>query len=66
MFIRAKHGIVKPKTIVSLTIVTTSVPTPNTEPTHYSEAVKHFMWQAAMVEEYQALVKQGSWSLVDL
>lgn len=34
------------------------------EPTHFSKAVKHTVWQHAMAEEYSALVKQGTWTLV--
>lgn len=64
MATRSKNGIVKPKTIVSLTTVASASSTPTTEPSHFAKAVKHFVWQAAMAEEYQALVKQGTWSLV--
>lgn len=34
------------------------------EPSHFSEAVKHSVWQHAMAEEFAALVKQGTWTLV--
>lgn len=64
MATRSKNGIVKPKTIVSLIAVASASCTPTTEPSHFAEAVKHYEWQAAMADEYQALVKQGTWSLV--
>lgn len=31
-----------------------------TEPRSFSEALRHSVWQQAMAEEYQALVKQGT------
>lgn len=34
------------------------------EPSHFLEAVKHSVWQHAMAEEFAALVKQGTWTLV--
>lgn len=39
---------------------------PQQEPFHFSEVVKHFVWQKAMTEEYKALVGQGTWTLVPL
>jgi hypothetical protein len=56
---RSKNGIVKPKlgyaaqTYYSIT-----------EPTTYSTASKHPQWYNAMNEEFQALQKQGTWTLV--
>ncbi|PKU64958.1 Retrovirus-related Pol polyprotein from transposon TNT 1-94 [Dendrobium catenatum] len=34
------------------------------EPTTYNQASKHLHWQQAMTNEYQALIKQHTWSLV--
>eukprot|EP00253_Pinus_taeda_P021484 PITA_21484 len=36
-----------------------------TEPSTYKEAVKHKEWQQAMVEEYQAVIDNNTWKLVD-
>jgi transposase InsO family protein len=56
---RSKSGIYKPK--VGFTAhVDYSV----TEPTSYTTASKHSQWCDAMHEEFQALQKQGTWSLV--
>lgn len=44
MATRGKHGIVKPKSIVSLTAVACTPTLPHTEPSHFSEAVKHSVW----------------------
>jgi hypothetical protein len=35
------------------------------EPSTYKEAVKHKEWQQAMVEEYQAVIDNNTWKLVD-
>ena len=36
-----------------------------TEPSTYKEAVKHKEWQQGMVEEYQAVIDNNTWKLVD-
>jgi hypothetical protein len=36
-----------------------------TEPSTYKEAVKHKEWQQAMVEEYQVVIDNNTWKLVD-
>lgn len=59
MFTRSKHGISKPKKVFGLSVIHSEV-----EPTHFSEAIKHKAWQQAMSEEYEALIKQGTWTLV--
>lgn len=64
MITRSKLGITKPKRPFSLSVITLSLPLPTEEPTHFSEAVKHSVWQKAMDEEFSALVKQGTWTLV--
>ena len=35
------------------------------EPSTYKEAVKHKEWQQAMVEEYQVVIDNNTWKLVD-
>jgi len=42
--------------------VTTS--NPETEPTCYTFAVQHVVWRDAMAEEFHALLKNGTWTLV--
>lgn len=58
---RSKAGIFKPKHLISLF---TSVSPSISEPKHFHEAIRHSVWQKAMAEEYEALVKQGTWVLV--
>uniref|UniRef100_A0A2N9FJA4 Integrase catalytic domain-containing protein n=1 Tax=Fagus sylvatica TaxID=28930 RepID=A0A2N9FJA4_FAGSY len=58
---RSKHGIFKPKVSYAAHIDYTT-----TEPTSYTNASKHSQWCTAMDEEFQALQKQGTWSLVPL
>lgn len=60
MVTRSKNGIVKPKYPISLNAVVSSSALPDTEPTHFSQAMK----QKAMAEEFQALVQQDAWTLV--
>jgi hypothetical protein len=36
-----------------------------TEPSSYKEAIKHKEWQQAMVAEYQAVIDNNTWKLVD-
>lgn len=55
MTTKSKAGIFKPKNPISL--LTTIV---STEPRNFHEAVKSDVWKQAMVEEYQALLKQGT------
>uniref|UniRef100_A0A2N9FW81 Reverse transcriptase Ty1/copia-type domain-containing protein n=1 Tax=Fagus sylvatica TaxID=28930 RepID=A0A2N9FW81_FAGSY len=56
---RSKSGIVKPKLGYAV-----QVDYSTTEPTTYSVASKHPQWCNAMNEEFQALQKQGTWTLV--
>jgi hypothetical protein len=56
---RSKHGIFKPKVSYAAQIDYTT-----TEPTSYTNASKYSQWCTAMDEEFQALKKQGTWSLV--
>ena len=36
-----------------------------TEPTCFTQASRHSQWRAAMTTEFNALIKNGTWSLVD-
>lgn len=56
---RLKSGIVKPKQILSLTV--TEI---DSDPTCYSQVVKHDKWKVAMTNEYNALVSNNTWELV--
>uniref|UniRef100_A0A2N9GUG0 Reverse transcriptase Ty1/copia-type domain-containing protein n=1 Tax=Fagus sylvatica TaxID=28930 RepID=A0A2N9GUG0_FAGSY len=58
---RSKSGIVKPK-LTYAALIDYAL----TEPTSYTVASKHSSWCTAMDEEFQALQKQGTWSLVPL
>uniref|UniRef100_A0A2N9HIT4 Integrase catalytic domain-containing protein n=1 Tax=Fagus sylvatica TaxID=28930 RepID=A0A2N9HIT4_FAGSY len=58
---RSKSGIYKPK-LTYAAIIDYAV----TEPTSYTVASKHSSWCTAMDEEFQALQKQDTWSLVPL
>ncbi|PKU62264.1 Retrovirus-related Pol polyprotein from transposon TNT 1-94 [Dendrobium catenatum] len=57
---RLKSGISKPKQILSLL----TAHSPNPTPTTYAQAVKHSHWRQAMSEEFHALQKQATWTLV--
>ncbi|KAI0523283.1 hypothetical protein KFK09_005678 [Dendrobium nobile] len=57
---RLKSRITKPKQIMSLFTTAPSDSTPNT----YARAVKHQHWRQAMSEEFHALQKQATWTLV--
>jgi hypothetical protein len=37
----------------------------NFEPTSFEEATSHDEWKEAMQKEYDALIKNGTWKLVD-
>ena len=64
MTIRAKNNIHKPITKLNLhTQLTTS---DDPEPTTLTQALKDHKWRLAMSEEYDALVKNGTWALVPL
>lgn len=61
---RSKSGICKRKVfIAATTLPDTSV---DVEPTSFTQASKHLVWQSAMTEEYNALLKQGTWVLTPL
>ncbi|VVA39357.1 PREDICTED: Retrovirus-related Pol poly from, partial [Prunus dulcis] len=54
--IKSRHGFLAPKT--------TSGPSPFHEPHTYYQAAKVSEWNHAMVDEFQALEKQHTWTLV--
>ncbi|PKU81836.1 Retrovirus-related Pol polyprotein from transposon TNT 1-94 [Dendrobium catenatum] len=56
---RSKSGITKPRQILSL-LGQDEHPVPTT----YKQALKIEVWKDAMKSEYQALINQGTWSLV--
>lgn len=58
----SQHGIFKPKYPFTLFTLVSSFPVK--EPSYFSESISHHVWQEAMAEEYEALVKQGTWQLV--
>ncbi|PKU61453.1 Retrovirus-related Pol polyprotein from transposon TNT 1-94 [Dendrobium catenatum] len=60
MTTRLKSGITKPKHIFSLVSSNSSQETPS----NYKQAAKIGHWQQAMSEEFDALTKQGTWTLV--
>lgn len=64
MTTRSKHGIFKPKAVFSLNVVGKNPSLLDKESVTFSEAMKYPVWKQAMSEEYSALVKQRTWSLV--
>ena len=58
---RSKAGIQKPNPKYALHVVTTDTPV---EPTSFSQAVKQQEWRNAMVTEFNALQRSGTWNLV--
>lgn len=59
---RGKSGIVKPKQQLSLNTITK--PVLPKEPTSVTDAMKNDNWKNAMVEEFNALIDNGTWTLV--
>ncbi|KAI0505062.1 hypothetical protein KFK09_016019 [Dendrobium nobile] len=57
---RLKSGIIKPKHILDLLTVNSDPSTP----TSFTQASKLPSWRAAMSDEFHALQRQGTWSLV--
>ncbi|GAA0152880.1 transmembrane signal receptor [Lithospermum erythrorhizon] len=65
MTTRSKLGIVKPIQLLSLSTVSISPHPPiQPVPTCYTEAMKSPQWHTAMTAEYNALLKNKTWSLV--
>ena len=62
MTTRAKNNISKP--IQKLNLHTHKPPSQNTTPTSISQALKDHNWRHAMSEEYDALVRNGTWEIV--
>lgn len=59
MTTRAKEGVRKPKTVISLI---TNTPSPLSK--SYIQALKNPNWNPSMTEEHDAMIKTRSWSLV--
>ena len=71
MVTRSKNHISKPTLLPNGTpkyplphALTVSIDCPDVEPTCYSLAIKHAIWRDAMVDEFNALLKNGTWNLV--
>lgn len=71
MTTRSQNNIHKPKIPTDATskyplphALTTSLTTTDQEPTCFTSAVKHAVWRDAMSEEFNALIKNGTWKLV--
>ena len=62
MTTRAKNNILKP--IQKLNLHTQVISSPTSEPTTVSQALKDSNWRTAMSDEYNALVRNGTWELV--
>ena len=62
MTTRAKNNIHKP--ITKLNLHTQLITSDDPEPTTLTQALKNDKWRLAMSEEYDALVKNGTWALV--
>ncbi|RVW91845.1 Retrovirus-related Pol polyprotein from transposon RE2 [Vitis vinifera] len=62
MTTRAKNNIRKP--ITKLNLHTQLTKSDDHEPTTLTQALKDHKWRRAMSEEYDALVKNGTWALV--
>jgi len=61
MVTRSKNDIFKPKQLHR----TTKFPLPNQiKPSCLSQALKHSEWRQAMLEEFNALLANATWSLV--
>lgn len=45
-------------------LYSTQLSPPNSEPRSVAEALQHPLWKQARSEEYQALCKNGTWTLV--
>jgi histone deacetylase 1/2 len=59
MHTRAKHGIVQPRLLPTLLLT-------ELEPTSYKTALEEPKWFAAMQDEYNALLKNNTWTLTTL
>jgi hypothetical protein len=71
MITRVQSNIHKPRQFNDGTVwyplpraLTTSLVSTNPDPACFSQAVKQEVWRAAMVEEFHALLKNGTWTFV--
>lgn len=62
MTMHAKTNICKP--IQKLNLYTHIHPTSNIEPTNVTQALKNPNWRQAMSDEFNVLVRNGTWELV--
>ena len=65
MVTRTQDGTRRPRVLPSLVTSSSSSSLPP-EPRSFTEAVKHAPWRQAMLDEYQALLRNNTWSLVPL
>ena len=63
MTTRSKSGVFKPRQILDLHTITTSL-SETTEPTTITQAQKSPYWRKAMCEEYDALLHNSTWTIV--
>ncbi|KAM2612954.1 hypothetical protein TB2_032855 [Malus domestica] len=61
MTTHSKSGVVKPNPKYAMHVTIKDIPV---EPTCFSQAGKHHEWREAMVQEFNALQRCGTWSLV--
>lgn len=66
MLTRSKTGALPSKPPMCLTYVSTSLPSAAVEPLSVKEALQSPQWSQAMLDEFQALQQQGTWTLVSL
>ena len=71
MTTRSKNNIHQPKLPLEshiryplLKALMTTVTNNEPEPTYYSEAIKHPNWRDAMNKEFDALLRNGTWTLI--
>ena len=71
MTTRSKNNIHQPKLPLEshikyplLKALMTTVTNNEPEPTYYSEAIKHPNWRDAMNKEFDALLQNGTWTLI--
>jgi len=62
MTTRAKNNILKP--IQKLNLHTQLISSPNSEPSTVAQALQDSNWRNAMSDEYNALIRNGTWELV--
>jgi histone deacetylase 1/2 len=61
MHTRAKSGYLMPRRLINLHTTTTAI---SPLPASYKQALKDPNWHAAMLDEFNALLRNNTWSLV--